>query len=83
MNIEMRDARVLAEQYITERISPPSGGAYTIVDAAIRASYEGWLFPYQAVRLIATGDIEYSVVGNGPILVTKIGTVIGPQRPGR
>lgn len=81
MSIEMRDALVLAERYLKEHVSPPPGDVYVIVDAATRESDEGWFFPYQTARFVSTGDIDYSVVGNWPILVTRSGEVKGPQRP--
>jgi hypothetical protein len=32
---------------------------------------DGWVFVYQSRRYIETGDLEYFLLGNGPIVVDK------------
>lgn len=79
--MDVREARVLAEQYILDHIRPPAGDRYVIVDAAIKEIESGWYFPYQTARFVETHNIEFSVVGNWPIFITKSGEVVGPCRP--
>jgi len=79
--MDIGQARALAEKYINESIELPVGDKYVIVDVAIREVDGGWYFPYQTVRFVESGDIEYSVVGNWPIFVSKQGVCLGPRRP--
>jgi hypothetical protein len=79
--MERQDAKALAERYIQEQVGAPDGDRYVIVDAAIREVALGWYFPYQTARFVETRNIEFSVVGNWPIFVTKQGEVLGPRRP--
>ena len=80
-DMDLEKARALAEQYIEENLRPTANGKYLIVDAGIQEVSEGWYFPYQTAKFIETRDIEYSVLGNWPIFVSKGGVCMGPQRP--
>ncbi len=79
--MNVTQAKVKAEQYITENFEPPENDAYAIVDAAIIEVADGWYFPYQTVRFIETRNIDFSVLGNWPIFVSKQGECLGPRRP--
>lgn len=79
--MELSNARALAAQYIKSNMTAPEGDEYAIVDSAIKETEQGWYFPYQTVRFLKTRDLNYSVVGNWPIFVTKLGQVQGPKRP--
>jgi len=69
--MEVEQARRIAEQYIQEKIQPPAGDRFVIVDASIKATDEGWFFGYQTSKYVETGDINYSVVGNCPVFINK------------
>ncbi len=72
---------MLADQYLRDKVTPPtSGDHYIIVDSAVTETDSGWFFPYQTARFLEEKDINYSVVGNWPIFVTKTGKVLGPLR---
>ncbi|WP_283150481.1 YrhB domain-containing protein [Silvimonas soli] len=79
MNIT--EARSLAEKYISDNIEPPDNDKYLIIDAGIKEVDDGWYFPYQTARFIQTRDIQYSVLGNWPVFVSKLGACLGPRRP--
>jgi len=79
--MELAEALTLAQNYISGNLEPPEGDRYEIVESAILETESGWYFPYQTEKYIETRDIEYSVVGNWPIYVTKSGTCLGPTRP--
>lgn len=69
------EAQKLAEQElgIRER-SIQSGDAMTlqINEQHIREFEYGWIFPYNSKQFIETGNIMFSLAGNGPLLVDKL-----------
>ena len=79
--MELSEAREPASQYVRSNMISPEGDEYEIVDSAIKETNVGWYFPYQTARYLKTRDLNYSVVGNWPIFVTKTGKVLGPKRP--
>jgi hypothetical protein len=79
--MELAEARALAEKYLDERLVPPDGMRYAIKASAIKATPDGWYFPWQTSLYLETGDIEHSVVGSWPIFVSKNGDEVGPRRP--
>jgi len=79
--MDITQPQKIALDYIEKNIVPPEGDQYLIVDSAVKEVDIGWFFPFQTNRFIETNDIEYSVVGNWPILVTRNGIVHGPTRP--
>jgi hypothetical protein len=79
--MEMKNALVLAKQYIEDQLIPPAGDRYVVVESAIKEVEGGWYFPYQTARFIETRDINFSIVGNWPIFVSRSGEVRGPTRP--
>lgn len=79
--MEMIDALSLANQWLKSNLTAPEGDEYEIVPSAVEETEQGWYFPYQTVRFLRTRDLNYSVVGNWPIFVTKSGEVLGPKRP--
>lgn len=46
------------------------GNFLVIVDDITERSY-GWVFYYQPKKFIETGEIQYSILGNSPILILK------------
>lgn len=79
--MNLQEAYALAKNYIANNLRPPDGDKYEIVDSGIRETDAGWYFPWQTARYIETRNIEYSIVGNWPIFVTKDGDCRGPCRP--
>ena len=74
------DAKKIAINFIEKNMQPIEGDKYIIVDQAIKEDSEGWYFPYQSERFIKTGDINFSLVGNWPIFVSKKGECLGARR---
>ncbi|MGH0030471.1 MAG: YrhB domain-containing protein [Myxococcota bacterium] len=49
-----------------------AGGEEHAVDEGKTTSHEwGWVFVYDAKKYIETGDVQYALMGNGPILFNK------------
>jgi hypothetical protein len=77
----MTNARSLANSFIEAHVTPPENDRFIIVEAGIKEDAEGWYFPFQTERFVATRDIKYSVVGNWPIFVSRDGKIVEQRRP--
>ncbi len=79
--MDINDAKILAEQFLLMNIpAPASGDHFAIVGDGI-VEEDGWYFPFQTKKYINTGNLQFSVVGNWPIFVTRDGR-IGQRRFG-
>jgi hypothetical protein len=79
--VDIQDARSIVEAYIENNLIPPKGDRYIIVEDAVDEEEDGWYFPYQTEKYLKTLDINFSVVGNWPIFVSKDGSFVGALRP--
>ena len=75
-NMDIWQAKEIAYKYIRDNIKPPDDDIYVIVDAATVEKDGGWYFSWQTKKYIDTRDINYSVVGNCPVFVSKDGRQI-------
>jgi hypothetical protein len=48
----------------------PAGGVAVNVAATVERPY-GWIFSYNTIRALETGDYTQGLVGNGPLLVRR------------
>jgi hypothetical protein len=71
-----QDAYKIAVRYLNDRVSfPTNGDSYSLILEGVEEDEDGWYFPYQTDKYISTRDLNFSVVGNWPIYVTKDGRV--------
>jgi hypothetical protein len=68
-NIDIETARRLVYEYINQDL--PLGDEYIIVDESTVEKEYGWIFYHQSRHYIETGDGDYELAGNGPIIVDK------------
>ena len=81
MNIDINTAKSLALAFIEAHIQAKKNNRFLIVDVGIVESTEGWFFPFQTEQFLKTRDIQYSVVGNWPVFVSKDGATVEQRRP--
>jgi hypothetical protein len=81
MTLDLNTARELALKYLSEQEAAFGGVPCSIVESRVVEDEQGWYFPYQSVEFLTTGDIDSSLVGNWPILVSRDGSRVGPSRP--
>ena len=74
--IEISEARSLAEEYIAKNVKAPEGDRLMIADAATEAVEDGWLFSYQSEKYLTTRDYDYFIVGHWPVFVSTDGSFI-------
>ncbi|RRD59055.1 hypothetical protein EII20_00940 [Comamonadaceae bacterium OH2545_COT-014] len=79
--MKIQEAKKIAEKYISKNIPPPEGDEYKIIEEAIFEMTDGWYFPYQSKNFIETGNMNFSLVGNWPVFVSRSGVCTGPRRP--
>jgi Immunity protein 35 len=75
--ITFDEATKLMEDYIFEqqRFLDPEfpvieNELVIVPEAVIERSY-GWVFSYQPKKFLETGEIQYSILGNSPVLIKK------------
>ena len=68
------EAAAIAEGYLNDRYQDPDDHLVVLVDAAIKKPY-GWVFFYQSRRYLDTGYFLHQLVGSGPVVVLRDGTV--------
>jgi Immunity protein 35 len=74
--IDFDQAMNLMKNYVAEqqKLTDPEilmdGNDFVIVDDFIERHY-GWVFYYQPKKFIETGEIQYSILGNSPVLINK------------
>jgi hypothetical protein len=59
-----RAAKVLAEKV-------PPGQSWAIIEDHTRESASAWIFFYNSLRYLETGNMIHRLAGNGPIFVNK------------
>lgn len=74
--IQMAEARSLAERYVADTIPPPEGDKLMIADVATKKIENGWLFSYQSERYLVTKDYQFFLVGTCPIFVGDDGSIV-------
>ncbi|MEN7431793.1 YrhB domain-containing protein [Chromobacterium sp. TRC.1.1.SA] len=74
--MKVEDALVIARDYIAKNIPPSSnGGKFVIVLDGVAEDEDGWFFPYQTEKFLEIKDMQFSVVGNWPVFVSKDGCI--------
>ena len=68
--IERAAALELVRQKVAT-LKVPDGQELVVMDDKTVERAVGWVFFFQSKRFVETGDINDSIVGNGPILVDK------------
>jgi Immunity protein 35 len=68
----LQDATQLVETYLQTAKSEIGLALVILSDETIRGE-SGWLFFYNSVEFINTGDVEFALAGNGPIRVLETG----------
>jgi len=43
---------------------------------SLRQIAEGWVFSYQSLKFIETGDVWHSLVGHGPVVILDDGRIL-------
>jgi hypothetical protein len=75
-NLGLSEARSRAIRFLNDAVDQEAG-AVDILDAATIERRYGWVFFYNSVRYLETGDPAFALAGNGPIVVLrKDGAVI-------
>ena len=68
------EAAAIAERFLNDRYQDPDDHLVVLADAAVEKPY-GWVFFYQSRRYLDTRDFLHRLVGNGPVVVLRDGTV--------
>lgn len=68
--INLETAKNIADQYIN-KLYQVEGDRLVIVDKETIEKEYGWIFFYDSLKHIETGDDIYMVAGNGPLIVEK------------
>ncbi len=68
------EAVQIANRVVAE-ISQSAGEKLVVVESRTVRLSEGWLFFYNSKLFVETGDVMYSLAGNGPIYVGQSGSV--------
>lgn len=76
------EAAAFAERYLNRDVADPRDELVALPDSAVWKPY-GWVFFYQTRTFLETGDQDYLLAGNGPVVVKHDGTVhtLGSARP--
>ena len=72
--MEKQAAAIIAERALAD-LAGSSGEALALLDDRVVQTPRGWLFFYQTVEHLTTGDPLAALAGNGPILVEHDGSV--------
>ncbi|GAB3353495.1 YrhB domain-containing protein [Lysobacter tyrosinilyticus] len=72
--IDFDTAQALAKRRIDE-ISQESGVEMELVFDRTREVEQGWVFFYNSTQFLRTKDPSWMLAGNGPLLVTRFGTL--------
>ena len=70
--VDISDARRQAQKLLAETF-PDAVGEYEIMDELTRTEPFGWVFSYESIGYLATGEFSRKLVGNAPIVVTGTG----------
>jgi hypothetical protein len=75
--IDFNQAQKLMESYVIEQqqdmdldVLEDGNNLVIVMEDIIEKNY-GWVFSYQPRKFIETGEIQYSILGNSPILILK------------
>lgn len=79
----LQDAFEIAQQFLDQVVRPEH--SVEIVIARCSETDESWTFSYNSRLFLEDGDIESSLVGNGPVVVPRsgehpfLGHILPPQ----
>jgi len=82
MELTAEQAKEVAQRAITK--AGWEGCDAVVVDEYTQEFDVGWVFYYQSARFLETGELGFSLVGNAPIFVSRVGeysTFISYLRP--
>ena len=72
-------ARSIAESFLS-RIQPDAQAEcpeeFAIIDDATREFELGYVFCYNTKRFLESGDFDFALAGNGPLLVKRDGQIV-------
>jgi len=78
-------AKQLVTEYINSNYNVP-GDRLVVLDAHTIEKEYGWVFFYDSLKYLETGDCSYLIAGNSPIIVEKqdgslhtLGTALSPE----
>ncbi|MBN3763395.1 YrhB domain-containing protein [Burkholderia sp. Ac-20365] len=71
MELTAEQAKEVAQLAITE--AGWEGNDAVVVDEYIQEFDVGWVFYYQSARFLETGEFGFSLVGNAPFFVSRVG----------
>jgi hypothetical protein len=76
------EAAAVAERHLNRAVTDPRDELVVLTESAVGKPY-GWVFFYQTRMFLETGDHDYLLAGNGPVVVKHDGTVhtLGSARP--
>lgn len=70
MTMTIEAAMTLVQSYLDEKSLSAEDNLVILKDKVVEKEY-GWIFIFNSKRFIETGNILYSLGGNGPIVVEK------------
>lgn len=83
--MECEEAKALVLQRLRERGVGGPDGVAIIESCTVEKSY-GWIFFYNSLRYVQTGELIYSLVGQGPVIVIaesreiiELGSALPPE----
>ncbi|WP_043301305.1 YrhB domain-containing protein [Burkholderia paludis] len=71
MELTAEQAKEVAQRAITK--AGWEGSDAVVVDKYTQEFDVGWVFYYQSARFLETGEFGFSLVGNAPIFVGRVG----------
>ena len=73
-NIDFRRAAEIARKQI-EELANAVGDNFAIRPELTKEIGKGWVFFYNSVEFLSTGNPTSTLIGNGPILITRNGAI--------
>ncbi|KUY80796.1 MULTISPECIES: YrhB domain-containing protein [Burkholderia] len=71
MAITKDQALQLVREYLDQMDSTESIGGYAVVEGKTIEKQYGWVFVFNSKKYLETGNIIFSLGGNGPIIVER------------
>lgn len=68
--IDRTRAREIVEKAINENYDVPGDQLVILDDATIEEDF-GWVFFYSSRKFLETGDEQYLIAGNAPVIVSR------------
>jgi hypothetical protein len=68
--LDSKTAQGLVEEEINRSYTTPGDRLVVVEEVTIEKDY-GWIFFYTSQRFLETGDVNYMLAGNAPIVVDR------------